>query len=167
MSLYILVLVYLPVCDQQYRAPRTSIIHGSSSANIRNIIVLRDSARVRILILVVISSTEPRAQAVSTAAAAMQTSEMFVVLAAFEALHSLILHDESSICNTGTRDFTGTYCRIMTVSAPFTCRFDEILLFFHLVSCRVRMIAFLRACVLACLADLPPGSACGQATRWL
>ena len=116
-SLYILVLVYLPVCDQQYRAPRTSIIHGSSSANIRNIIVLRDSARVRILMLVVISSTEPRAQAVSTAAAAAQTSEIFGVLAVFEASHSLILHDESSFCNNGTRDFTGTYCRNMTVSA--------------------------------------------------
>ena len=79
----------------------------------------QNSARLRILILVVISSTEPRAQAVFTAAAAVQTSEMFVVLAVFEALHSLMLHDESSFCNTGTRDFTGTrtYCRILTVSA--------------------------------------------------
>ena len=34
---------YIPGCDEQYRAPRTSSIHGSSSANIRNIIVSRDS----------------------------------------------------------------------------------------------------------------------------
>ena len=86
--LYVLVLVYIPECDQQYRAPRTSSIHGSSSANIRNMIVSRDSARARILIMVVINSTEPRTQAVSTAAA-VQTSEMFVVLAVFESLYSL------------------------------------------------------------------------------
>ena len=49
----------------------------------------------------VISSTEPRAQAVSTAPA-VQTSEIFGV-AVLEVLHSLILHDESSFCNTGTR----------------------------------------------------------------
>ena len=50
---------YIPGCDEQYRAPRTSSIHGSSSANIRNIIVSRDRARVRILILVVICWTRP------------------------------------------------------------------------------------------------------------
>ena len=60
---------------------------------------------VHVLILVyqyVISSTEPRAQAVSTAAA-VQTSEILEVLVAFDLLHPLILHDESSFCNTGTR----------------------------------------------------------------
>ena len=47
--------------------------------------------------------TGPLAQAVSTAAA-VQTSEIFGVVAVFEALHSLtysLLHDESSFCNTG------------------------------------------------------------------
>ena len=65
----------------------------------------RQTVPVYVLILVcqyVISSTEPRAQAVSTAAA-VRTSEIFGVLAVFEVLHSLILHDESSFCNTGTR----------------------------------------------------------------
>ena len=40
--LYVLVLVYIPVCNQKYRAPRTSSIHGSSNADIRSIIVSRD-----------------------------------------------------------------------------------------------------------------------------
>ena len=48
----------------------------------------------------------------------------------------------------------------------FMCRFDQIQHFFHLVSCCV-LVASLRACVLACLADLPPASARGQATLWL
>ena len=42
------------------------------------------------------------------------------------------------------------------------CRFDEIQHFFHLGSCCI-LVASLRVCVLACLADLPPASACGQA----
>ena len=64
--------------------------------------VSKDSALVPILVYqYVISSTEPRAQAVSTAAA-VQTPEIFGVLAVFEVLRSLILHDESSFCNTGT-----------------------------------------------------------------
>ena len=69
-----------------------------------------------VLILVyqyVIRSTEPRAQAVSTAAA-VQTSEKMGIVAVFEVLHSVILRDESSFCNTGTRIpvsvlDTGTY----------------------------------------------------------
>ena len=56
-----------------------------------------------ILVEHVISSTEPRAQAISKAAA-VQTSKIFGVLAVFEVLHSLILHDESSFRNySGTR----------------------------------------------------------------
>ena len=42
----------------------------------------------------VISSTEPRAQAVSTVEAA-QTSEIFGFLAVFEVLHSLMLYTTS------------------------------------------------------------------------
>ena len=34
-------------------------------------------------------------------------------------------------------------------------------------SFRVVLVASLRACVLACLADFRPTSACGQVTRWL
>ena len=52
----------------------------------------RETAPLYVLILVyqyVIRSTEPRAQAVSTAAA-VQASEIFRVLAVFEVLHSLI-----------------------------------------------------------------------------
>ena len=48
------------------------------------------------------NGTEPRGQAVFTAEA-VQTSEILGVLAVFEVLQSLKLHDESSFCNTGTR----------------------------------------------------------------
>ena len=46
------------------------------------------------------------------------------------------------------------------------CRFDEIQHLLHFVP-RCVLVASLRACVLASLADLPPASAGGQATRWL
>ena len=65
----------------------------------------RQTVPLYVLILVyqyVISSTEPRARAGPTSAA-VPTSEIFGVLAVFEVLHPLILHDESSFCNTGTR----------------------------------------------------------------
>ena len=54
------------------------------------------------VILYVNCSAGPRAQAVYTASA-VETSEIFVVLAVFEVLPSLILHDESSFFSTGTR----------------------------------------------------------------
>ena len=117
-----------------------------------------------------IGSTEPRVQAVPTAAAA-QTSEMFGEPPVFEALHSLILHHQSSFCNTGTRDFTGTYfevfyCRNMMVSQLcVSFRRNAAFFSFCFVMC-TRMVASPRACVLACLADLPNACA-GQATSWL
>ena len=118
---------YIPGCDEQYRAPRTSSIHGSSSANIRNIIVSRDRARVRILILAVICWTRPRAQAVSTTAAAVQTSGKFGVIAVFEAFHSLVLHEESSFYNTGTWYSGFSWCNFWEYDGlrNFMCRFDE------------------------------------------
>ena len=58
---------------------------------------------------------------------------------------------------------TGTFCRNMTVSATSCVVSTKYSIFFHLVSCCVLVIASLRAFVLACLADLPPASACGQA----
>ena len=157
---------YIPGCDEQYRAPRTSSIHGSSSANIRNIIVSRDRARVRILILAVICWTRPRAQAVSTTAAAVQTSEKFGAIAVFEAFHSLVLHEEPSFYNAGTQYFPGTICRNMTVCAT-SCVVSTKNSIFHVVSCCIRMMASFRACVPTCLAHPSPASACGQATRWL
>ena len=64
----------------------------------------RETVSLYVLILVyqhVISSTDPRAQAASTAAE-VQTFEIFGVLAVFEVLHPLTLH-KSSFYNTGTR----------------------------------------------------------------
>ena len=70
-----------------------------ASCNNRYVRFERQTVPLYVLILeyqYVISSTGPLTQAVSTAAAAAQTSEIFGVLAVFEALRSLILHDESS-----------------------------------------------------------------------
>ena len=134
-ALYVLILVYIPVCDQQYRAPTISSIHSSSSANIRNIIVSRDSALACTHTGVPVCDWQYRAPNTSS------------------------IHSSSSA--------TDTCCRNMTVSATSCIVSTNTAFFLILFRVVYSYIASLRACVLPCLADLPHGSACGQATRWL
>ena len=168
MPFYVLAMLHTGIYQDVMNStePREQVVSTAAAVRTFEILSFRETARVRILILAVICWTRPRAQAVSTTAAAVQTSEKFGAIAVFEAFHSLVLHEEPSFYNAGTQYFPGTICRNMTVCAT-SCVVSTKNSIFHVVSCCIRMMASFRACVPTCLAHPSPASACGQATRWL
>ena len=88
--------------------------------------------------------------------------------------HSSVVHDamkrsqvrECMLCCQSSCYLlsTGTYSRIITVSATLYVVWTKYFFFFpHIVSCCV-LVTSVRDSVPACLPDFPPASACGQAT---